>query len=237
MPLPRLVTLVSIAVVTGPSTCRRLESTPTSIDGALTESAWNSAALLTGFSQYQPVDGRAAEDSTHVLVWYAPAGIYFGVRAFESHGTVNPTLSDRDRIEADDYVQILIDTFNDRRQALVFGVNPLGIQSDGIQSEGQQHSRTALVTADLTRDFVYRSAGRVTASSYQVEVHIPFKSISYQSARAQDWGINILRKVRHSGYLDSWAPVRRRALPFWHSRGHSSTSPTCSAASWWTSIR
>ncbi len=135
-----------------------------SIDGALTDSAWNSAALLTGFSQYQPVDGRAAEDSTHVLVWYAPAGIYFGVRAFESHGTVNPTLSDRDRIEADDYVQILIDTFNDRRQALVFGVNPLGIQSDGVQSEGQQHSRTALVTADLTRDFVYRSAGRVTAS-------------------------------------------------------------------------
>src|SRR2546430_5272737 len=56
------------------------------IDGVLDEPVWSRAATLTGFSQYRPVDGRPAEDSTAVLVWYAPDAIYFGIRAFERHG-------------------------------------------------------------------------------------------------------------------------------------------------------
>src|SRR5256886_10122840 len=70
------------------------------IDGVLDESMWRRAARLTGFSQYRPVDGRPAEDSTEVLVWYAPDAIYFGIRAFERHGTVvRATLADRDNID------------------------------------------------------------------------------------------------------------------------------------------
>ena len=42
-----------------------------SVDGVLDEPVWSRAAILTGFSQYQPVDGRPSEDSTQVLVWYA----------------------------------------------------------------------------------------------------------------------------------------------------------------------
>src|SRR5438105_12783426 len=55
----------------------RIETT-VKIDGVLDEPAWSRAALLTGFSQYRPVDGRPAEDSTDVLVWYAPDAIYVG---------------------------------------------------------------------------------------------------------------------------------------------------------------
>src|SRR5437016_3168019 len=63
----------------------RIDSTLT-IDGTLSAPQWKRAALLTGFSQYKPVDGIAAEDSTQVLVWYAKDAIYFGIRAFELHG-------------------------------------------------------------------------------------------------------------------------------------------------------
>ena len=45
----------------------RLDS-PATIDGVLDEAAWSEAALLTGFSQYAPVDGREAENETEVLV-------------------------------------------------------------------------------------------------------------------------------------------------------------------------
>src|SRR5687767_3294377 len=62
------------------------------VDGELDEPAWNGAAVLTGFSQYSPVDGAAAEDSTEVLVWYSDHEIHFGIRAFEPHGAVNATL-------------------------------------------------------------------------------------------------------------------------------------------------
>jgi len=77
-----------------------------------------------GIQSIPPLDSRPAEDSTQVLVFYAPDAIYFGIRAFEKHGNVvRATLADRDNIGADDNVQILLDTFNDRRRALLFAVN------------------------------------------------------------------------------------------------------------------
>src|SRR5439155_2585380 len=106
------------------------------IDGVLDEEAWTQAARLTDFSQYSPVDGRPADDATEVLVWYSATAIYFGVKAYAPPGSVHATLANRDRIDADDSIQIFLNTFNDNRRALVFGVNPLGIQSDGALVEG-----------------------------------------------------------------------------------------------------
>src|SRR2546428_9545270 len=75
------------------------------IDGVLGEPVWRQAARLTGFTQYRPVDSRPAADSTVALVWYAPDAIYFGIRAYEAHGSVvRATLADRDNIAADDKV-------------------------------------------------------------------------------------------------------------------------------------
>src|SRR5205809_2784997 len=144
----------------------RIETT-VKIDGVLDEPAWSRAALLTGFSQYSPVDGRPAEDSTDVLVWYAPTAIYFGIRAYEPHGKVNATLADRDKIDGDDRVEILLDTFNDKRLALSFAVNPLGVQADGFRNNA------AIARADFTTDFAFESKGRVTDYGYEVEVRIP----------------------------------------------------------------
>ena len=107
-----------------------------SIDGALDEPAWQAATRLTGFSSYLPFDGRPAQDSTEVLVWYSSSAIYFGIRAFETHGAVHATLAARDRIDSDDYIQLLIDPYNDRRRAFIFGVNPLGVPSDGTRTDG-----------------------------------------------------------------------------------------------------
>jgi hypothetical protein len=197
----------------------RIEAKAT-IDGVLNEDAWRQAAVLTGFSQYMPVDGVAATDSTEVLAWYAPDGIWFGIRAFEPHGSVNATLADRDKIDTDDFVQILLDTFNDRRRALVFGVNPLGVQADGIRSEGSMGTaggRSAngrFENVDMNPDFVYASKGRVTEYGYEVEMFIPFKSLRYQSTEPQTWAINVIRKVQHSGYEDSWVPARRANASF-----------------------
>src|SRR5581483_9819574 len=107
------------------------EAAEVSIDGVLNEPVWQQAALLTGFSQYAPVDGIAAADSTEVLLFYSPDALYVGIRAFEPHGEVHATHADRDKITADDNVQLLLGTFNDQRQAYVFAVNPFGVQMDG----------------------------------------------------------------------------------------------------------
>ena len=193
------------------------------IDGVLDEPVWNRAAMLTGFSQYRPVDGRPAEDSTAVLVWYAPDAIYFGIRAFERHGAVvRATLADRDNIDSDDNVAILLDTYLDHRRATMFAVNPLGVQQDGVWSDGVAAGAAGGpsaggrfdATIDLNPDYVYESRGRVTDRGYEVEVRIPFKSLRYQSGDPQDWGIQIVRAVQHSGYEETWTPAVRASASF-----------------------
>ncbi len=199
------------------------------IDGRLDEPAWAEAARLSDFSQYQPVDGRPAEDPTEVLVWYGPDAIYFGIRAREIHGdVVRATRANRDNISSEDHIQILLDTYNDRRRAFLFGVNALGVQQDGIRSDqsggsagggsatggGIQNNNPLDGNVDLNPDYLFESRGRLVEGGYEVEVRIPFKSIPYQGVATQNWGLNVLRRVQHSGFQDSWTPAVRASASF-----------------------
>jgi len=192
------------------------------IDGDLADSVWTHAARLTGFSQYAPNDGLAAADSTQVLVWYSATAIYFGIRAFELHGRPTMTLANRDQIFDDDNVQILLGTFHDGKRASMFAVNPVGVQGDGSLIEGANVTASGFIGGavvgreqpDLSPDFVFQSRGHVTEWGYEVEVRIPFKSLRYQPRQPQDWRLNIVRQVKHSGVEDSWFPARRANATF-----------------------
>src|SRR6059036_4069625 len=192
------------------------------IDGDLSDSVWAGAARLTGFSQYAPNDDVPAADSTQVLVWYSATAIYFGIRAFERHGRPTMTLANRDQIFDDDNVQILLGTFHDGKQALMFAVNPLGVQGDGSLIEGANVTASGFIGGavvgreqpNLSPDFVYQSRGHLTDWGYEVEVRIPFKSLRYQSADPQSWGLQVVRVVQHSGYEDTWTPVFRASASF-----------------------
>ena len=204
----------------------RLDESALVMDGNLDEPQWKQAAVLTGFSQFMPRDGIAAEDSTEVLVWYSATAIHFGIRAFEPHEAVHAALGDRDKIFSDDRIELLIGTFNDGRQAIVLGVNPLGVQMDGTLVENNQargggsgSSTNSRELPDLNPDFVFQSKGRLTPYGYEVEIRVPFKSLKYQSADPQTWGFNAVRIVQHSGREDSWAPARRANASFLRQSG------------------
>jgi hypothetical protein len=185
------------------------------IDGRLDEPEWSRAAVLTGFTTYLPVDGRAAEDSTEVLVWSSPTALHIGIRAYEPHGAVRATHADRDRLDAEDHVQIVLDTFGDARQAYVLAVNALGVQADGIRTENRVNyeAKPGLGNVDLSPNFVFDSKGRVTEWGYEVEVRVPFKSLRYSRGR-ESWRLNVIRQVQHSGHQTTWAPVRQADASF-----------------------
>lgn len=208
--------------------------TVATIDGFIDESVWKRAARLTGFSQYQPVDGRAAEEPTEVLTWYSSDAIYFGIKATELHGdVVRATKANRDDIASEDHVQILLDTDNGRQIAFLFGVNPLGVQQDGTRSAqfaggagggsatggGFRSINPLDGTVDLNPDYVFESKGRLVPGGYEVEIRIPFKSLRYQDAKTQTWGLHILRRIQHSGFQDTWAPAVRANANFFAQSG------------------
>ena len=183
------------------------------VDGRLDEAAWDGAAVLDGFTGYLPVDGAPAEDATEVRVWYAPDALYLGVRATEAHGEPRATLADRDRIEGEDHVQFVLDTFGDGQRAYVLAVNALGVQADGVRTETSTtyQPQPGFGNVDLSPDLVFESAGGVRPWGYEVEVRVPFTSLRYGRG---PWGLNVLRQTQHAGRLDAWAPVRRSVPSF-----------------------
>jgi hypothetical protein len=209
------------------------------VDGLLDEPVWREAARLSDFSQYAPVDGRPAENATEVLVWYSPVAIHFGVQARAAAGSVRATLANRDKIDSDDAVFIFLSTFNDGRQAWMFGVNPLGVQTDGALVEGvgpRSGGFAGLSTEredpDLSPDFVFDSKGRLVETGFEIEIRIPFKWLRFQPREEQSWGIHIIRRVQSLGHEDSWVPARRSGLRSWPRRERWPGSPS-SAGDWW----
>src|SRR3989475_4160129 len=155
------------------------------VDGVLDEPVWREAALLKGFTQYRPVDSRPVADSTEVLAFYGPDAIYFGIRAYEAHGTVvRATLADRDNIGTDDNIQILLDTFNDRRRALLFAVNPLGVPQASTRRGGIAGAAGGANAGfrvdgvgDLHPGYVDPAAGPVAPWGFRSEGRLPLHSV------------------------------------------------------------
>ncbi len=180
------------------------------IDGRLDDDGWQRAALLTDFTQYEPLEGIGASQPTEVRVLVDADAIYFAIRALDDEpDQIRATLSERDSFtRTDDYVRIVLDTYSDQRRAYVFTVNPLGVQHDGLWNEGGGGGGNRFgPPIDDSPDFLWSSAGGLTDDGYQVEVRIPFKSVRFQESDEQSWGLQLERNVQRTGYSSSWAPI------------------------------
>ena len=189
----------------------KLSGAEISIDGVVDEEAWVDAPVLTGFTQFDPVEGVPATQRTEARVLLTDDAIYFSVKAYDDvEGGVRATLGDRDSFGySDDYVRFIVDTFNDRRRGYVIMVNPLGVQQDGlwVVGGGGRRERRMGPPIDWNPDFVWDSDGQVHDWGYSVEVKLPLKSIKFKEAEVQDWGLQIERRIARNGYSESWAPV------------------------------
>src|SRR6185436_6037485 len=126
---------------------------PPVIDGKLDDEVWKTAIVLKDFYQIQPGDNLIPENRTEVMLGYDSRFLYLGFHCYDDPTKVRANIPKRDQIWDDDYVGILFDTFNDQRRAYEFDFNPLGVQADGIWTEGQGE--------DFSLDLVMESKGMV----------------------------------------------------------------------------
>jgi hypothetical protein len=190
----------NLAKSTQPVVIGRFAAAP-SIDGRLDEAVWREAAALHDFYQTQPGDNTRPSYPTTILLGYDDRQLYLGIRATDEPKQVRATVAKRDNITSDDYVALYLDTFNDRRRAYLLMFNPLGMQQDGLFSEGGE--------PDFSVDVVMESKGVLTADGYSIEVAIPFSSLRYEAGRGKLWGVHALRYIRHLDEEDSWMPLKR----------------------------
>ena len=186
---------------------------PPVIDGKLDDDVWKNAVVLKDFYQVQPGDNIAPSKQTEVMLGYDARFIYVAFHCYDEPDKVRANIPKRDDIFNDDYVGILFDTFNDKRKAYEFDFNPLGVQADGIWTDGQGE--------DFSLDVVLESKGMVTSDGYTIEVAIPFKSIRYVGGKDTLWGAHFWRRIkRFNNELDMWMPLSRDISSWLAQAGH-----------------
>lgn len=153
--------------------------------------------LMHDFRQRIPADGRPVSRETRAFLSYDDQYFYAMFVAKDDPALIRARIAKRDDIRGDDFVTLELDTFHDKRRSFSFMVNPYGVQLDAMRTEGREPDRTF--------ETQWESEGQLTHDGYVVKMAIPLKSLRFQSADSQTWGIAVGRSIARLNEL-SYAP-------------------------------
>lgn len=183
---------------------RITETSLINLDGRMDEKVWNSAPVATGFTQRFPVDGGAPSQRTEARILYTNTHIIVGIMAYESNiDSLNGPLFRRDGSQNSDWVYVSFDSYNDKRTAFTFAVNPRGVQKDILYYDDTGE--------DVLWDAVWEAEAEINNEGWSVEMKIPLSQLRFSSKRAvQTWGINFQRRIASNNEIDYWAPTSQK---------------------------
>jgi hypothetical protein len=158
------------------------------IDGRLDEPDWLTAAVFTGFTAKEPVEGEPAVEDTEVRVLFGDEAMWIAARMWDSEpSTITDRLARRDTDGQFDKLSIHIDPNHDRLTGYIFSVSAANVQTDRYLYNDDK--------LDLAWDAVWISAVRKDDLGWTAEIRIPLSQIRYEaSPEPQTWGINFYRK-------------------------------------------
>jgi hypothetical protein len=154
---------------------------------------------VTDFIQNQPSDGKPATERTDAYFGYDESNLYVVLVCFDSQHAVQANLTRREPsfpFDSDDYVEIVLDTFQDQRHAFIFDINPRAVQADGLWTEGQG--------TNYSWDTLWYSRSKINAKGYVVWTAIPFHSLRFHPSGANHWGVILSRYLARKNEYDNW---------------------------------
>jgi hypothetical protein len=157
------------------------------IDGDLTDLEWGQANGTDYFLEIEPGENTTPAEKTEVKVAYDDKNLYVAFWAFADPKDIRASFQKRDQAWTDDFVAIFLDTYGDANTGTMIGANPYGIQMDAKNNGGGND--------DPTFDLVYESQGKITDEGYQVEMAIPFSSLSFPDKEVQEWKVGFYRSL------------------------------------------
>jgi len=177
--------------------------TAVTLDGRLDESFWATADSIDDFRQREPLEGSSATEHTVVKVAHDAAALYIAVRCDDSNmrGVRASQLRRDADLSSDDNVRLLIDSFDDRRSAFVFGTNPNGAMWDA-QFSGVD---------DLNENWngVWDVAVSRDSAGWTAEFRIPLLALRFHAGTNAEFGFNVRRFIRRKNEEDLWRSYGR----------------------------
>lgn len=176
------------------------------LDGNLTEESWVNADPADNFYQFFPFDTSMAVTKTIVKLTYDQKNLYVGIEWFDKEaGDYVITSLRRDyRASGIDGVTMLFDTYQDKTNAFSFGINPLGVQREGLVSNG------GTVPSDFSLSWDNKWYSKVVQSEkgWTAELAIPFKTLRYKSD-LDKWNFNVYRIDSKENETATWSRIPR----------------------------
>lgn len=173
------------------------------VNGVLDEDIWQEALKLTLDYEIAPGYNIKPPARTELFLAYTATHLYVAFKAYDPDPSkIRARLTDRDGFGGDDWVSVMLDTFNDSRRTFNFCCNPYGIQADMIEST---------VGGGHKWDAIWDSAGKITDWGYAIEMSIPFSSMRFQKTGGEQvWGIDAMRGYpRSANYNFTLFPIDR----------------------------
>ncbi|MGD1945470.1 MAG: DUF5916 domain-containing protein [Croceivirga sp.] len=176
------------------------------VDGIMNEPDWSVAAVATDFQQYFPSDSILAKVQTEVRMTYDKNQLYIIAKMYNlgEREYVTPSLRRDFRGEANDVFTVVLDTYADRNNAFLFGVNPFGVQREGLIANGGSVANDN--TFSTGWDNVWYSAARRFDGFWMVEMAIPFKTLRYKKG-SPFWYVNFYRFDSTYAEQSTWSPI------------------------------
>jgi hypothetical protein len=177
-------------------------TTPPAIDGRLDDEIWRRAAVATDFVQRSPNPGQPSLQRTEARIAYDDVALYVAIRAYDTApDSIASQLARRDASGIfSDWVDVIIDSFHDRRSAYRFSVNPQGVKRDIYHFDDGQ--------GDIGWDAIWEVATRIDDHGWTAEFRIPLSQIRFASdGGEQTWGLQLARTIARHDENSYWSPL------------------------------
>ncbi|MBS1902093.1 MAG: carbohydrate binding family 9 domain-containing protein [Bacteroidetes bacterium] len=170
------------------------------IDGDVSDPGWANAAIATDFTQSFPLPNMKPPVSTRALITYDDDNLYIAMIADDPDpSSIRASRTVRDNGGDNDFMGIILDTYGDGTRAFEIYCNPLGIQEDLFWTQNNE---------DGSYDIVYQSEAKITATGWQMEMKIPFRSLRFPDLSQQHFHATFWRSYpREKTYKMSWAAI------------------------------
>jgi len=170
---------------------RALTGPPPKIDGHIDDEAWKAIEPVSGFFQYDPINGAKASEETFVWVAYDRDNLYFAFQMNDSQpDKIWAELTPRNEWDQNDAIEVILDAYNDKRTSITFAVNPRGVQKNSVET-------------------IWRSEAALRPDGWSAEMAIPFKSLRFSAKKLDVWGVNFERYIHRLNETDYWTDVDR----------------------------
>ncbi|MEQ6166469.1 MULTISPECIES: DUF5916 domain-containing protein [unclassified Ekhidna] len=177
------------------------------LDGKLDDDAWDKVEWGGDFVGHRPDFNVEPYQQTKFKILYDAKFLYVGIRALDTEPEqIVKRMSRRDGFDGD-FVEINIDSYNDKRTAFSFTASVSGVKGDEYVSNNGNNW-------DSTWDPIWYLRTSVDDEGWVAEFKIPLSQLRFANKENHTWGIQFTRRIFRKEERSTWQAVDPNA-PGW----------------------